>query len=59
MPLLYLDATTAGLLLQVVLAGIAGGVVAMTIFWRRLLSVLALTRSILGRKTYEPESKDR
>ena len=32
MPLLYLDATTAGLLLQAVLAGIAGGVVVMTIF---------------------------
>ena len=58
MLLLYLDASTAGLLLQGILGGIAGALVMLSIFWQRLKSVLDRTRRIIGRKTYEPESRD-
>ena len=57
MPLLYLDATTAGFLLQVVLGGIAGALVVVSIFWQRVKFILTRTKSILVRKPYESESE--
>ncbi len=42
--LLYLDPTAAGLSLQMLLAGLVGGLVAVRMFWGRVFSVFSRTK---------------
>ncbi len=42
--LLYLDPTAAGLGLQMVLAGLVGGLVAVRMFWGRVFSLFRRTK---------------
>ena len=42
--LLYLDPSTGGILLQVILGGAAGGLVVFKLFWRRILSIFQLVK---------------
>ena len=42
--LLYLDPTTGGVLLQVILGGVGGGLVLVKLFWHRLGSLFARSK---------------
>lgn len=49
---LYIDATTGGMALQVILSGLVGGLVIVKLFWRNLVS------TILRRKPEEEDPED-
>jgi hypothetical protein len=49
MPQLYVDATSGGMILQVLLSGLVGGLVIIKIFWSNLVN------TVLRRK---PEAND-
>ncbi len=40
----YLDPTTGGLLLQVILGGLAGVALALKLFWHRILGLLGIKK---------------
>lgn len=40
----YLDAGTSSLLLQLIFGGVAGGMVFIKIYWKKLMSFLKLNR---------------
>lgn len=40
----YIDPGTGGMLLQLLLGGVAGAVVILKLYWRRLLSILGIGR---------------
>jgi len=39
-PILYVDATSGGMVLQVLLSGFVGGIVVMKLFWSNLVSAI-------------------
>jgi hypothetical protein len=39
-PILYVDATSGGLVLQILLSGFVGGIVVMKLFWSKLVSAI-------------------
>lgn len=49
---LYLDATTGGMALQVILSGLVGGIVFIKLFWRNLVN------TIFRRKSTEVEDEE-
>jgi hypothetical protein len=53
--LLYLDPTAAGLGLQMVLAGLVGGLVAVRMFWGRVFSLFHRTKQDITEETSATE----
>ena len=49
---LYIDATTGGMALQVILSGLVGGLVILKLFWRNLMN------TVLRRKPEDDDSPD-
>jgi hypothetical protein len=40
MPALYVDATSGGMALQIILSGLVGGLVVIKLFWHNLVSAV-------------------
>ena len=49
---LYIDATTGGMALQIILSGVVGGLVVIKLFWSNLVN------TILRRKPVDTESDE-